>query len=465
MLRHLSGGLPGDGLPGAAAIGGAVEGGGPVGNADVDRLAASRAVRHEGDARAAARPVLDGERGDLAPCRAVVGTAPQPVLACAQQQGAVVRGVDRQPFARPAAVLVAAQLERQVGALEGAAAVLGAQDRAVAGPVVGVGARGEVEPVGVDRIGGQRVDAQQVPVLLAEPVGQRDPLLGPGVPAVGAAHVGTRVQQALLPRVEHQAGDVTAAHHLGVSPRIRSGSGRLALGRPHQLPLLVGAAVAAILDDCRAVGRGATGDVQDLAAPAGGEDDGIGTAHVVDPPFLGGGGAVGLLLGSGRLSCRIARHAQHFAAVAVHQLVVAVPGGSQLPLLVGGVLVGPLLDAGAVGGGEGVDVQHLAAAYGNQPVVGVAVDRSGLRVLLHEQEIRHDAGGHAEQQTGRGPATAVTPAAPVVRGFLHGGVLLACHQRKSGSGYRTAGSDSLWSQALQRVALSRELLQGTSRCA
>jgi hypothetical protein len=165
------------------------------------------------------------------------------------------------------------------------------------------------------------------------------------------------------------------------------------LGRFHQLPLLVGAALAAILDDCRAVGRGVSEHVQDLAAPAGGEGDGVGTAHIVDPPLLGRGGAVGLLLSGSRLGGRIARYAKHFSAVAVHQLVVAVPGGSQLPLLVGGVLVGPLLDAGAVDGREGVDVQRLATAHGNQPVVDSAVDRRGLRVLVNEQDVRHDNGG------------------------------------------------------------------------
>ncbi len=462
MLRHLAGGLPGDGLPGAAAVGGAVQGGGLIGDADIDRLAAGRAVGHEGDARAAARPVLDGERGDLTPCRAVVGAAPQAVLAGAQQQGAVVRRVDRQPLARPAAVLVAAQLERQLGALEGAAPVRGAQDRAVTGPLVGVGARREVEPVGVDGVGGQRIDAQKVPVLLAEPVGQRDPLLGRGLPAVGAAHVCAGVQQTLLARVEHQPGDVTAAHHLGVVPHIRSGC--LGLGRFHQLPLLVGAALAGILDDCRAVGRGASGDVQDLAAPAGGEGDGVGTTRIVDPPLLGGGGAGGLLLGGGRLDGRIARYAQHFAAVAVHQLVVAVPGGSQLPLLVGGVLVGPLLDAGAVGGGEGVDVKRLAAAYGNQPVVGIAVDRRGLRAFLHEQEIRHDDGGHAEQQTGRGPATAMTPAAPAVRGVLHGGCSPCMPPEESGSSYRNGRIRLLVVTGPAKGCLEPGTFQFTSWC-
>ncbi len=419
MLRHVAGGLPGDGLPGVAAVGGAVEVGGLVGDADVDRLAPGRAVRHEGDARTEARPVLDGERGDLVPGHTGVGAAPQAVLAGAQQQGVVVRGVDHQAFARPAAVLVAAQLERQVGALEGAAAVGGAQDRAVAGPVVGVGARREVEPVGVDGIGGQRLDAQQVPVLLADPVGQRDPLLGAGVPAVGATHVGARVQQALLLLVEDQPGDVTTARHRGVLPHVRSVPGRLGVGRPDQLPLLVAAAPAGPLDDLRAPVRGGSGDVQDLAALAGGEGDGVGTAHTVDLPLLGGGGAVRLLLGGGRLGGRVARYAQHLAAVAVHQLVVAVPGGPQLPLLVGGVLVGPLLDAGAVGGGEGVDVQNLAAAYGDQPVVGTAVDRRGLRVLVREQ-VRHGGEGHSGHYGGGAPATAVTPAAPAVRGVAHG---------------------------------------------
>src|SRR6185295_3903724 len=162
------------------------------------------------------------------------------------------------------------------------------------------------------------------------------------------------------------------------------------------------------------------------AAPAGGEGDGAGAAHVLDPPLLGGGRAVGLLLGGGRLGGRATGYAQHLAAIAVHELVVAVPGGSQPPLLVDGALVVPLLDTGAVGRGEGVDVHHLAAAHGNQPVVGVGVDRRGLRVLLGEQEVRHDGRRHTEQQGGGAPATTVPSAAPAVRGVVHREVLSLC---------------------------------------
>ena len=59
-----------------------------------------------------------------------------------------------------------------------------------------------------------------------------------------------------------------------------------------------------------ALGGGAARDVQDQAAAAGDEGDGVGTAHILDPPLLGGGGPVGLLLGGGRLRGRIARYAQ-----------------------------------------------------------------------------------------------------------------------------------------------------------
>jgi len=65
------------------------------------------------------------------------------------------------------------------------------------------------------------------------------------------------------------------------------------------------------------------------------------------------------------------------------------------------------------------------------------------RVLLREQEIRHDDGGHADQQAGGGPATAMTPAAPAVRGVVHRGEVLLARCSPEESRITAAGTSRI----------------------
>src|SRR4051812_29486441 len=93
-------------------------------------------------------------------------------------------------FAGKAPVFVAAVFEWQGSDLPVVASVGRAEDRAGAGPVVGVGAGGDVDLVGVGGVDRDALDAGVVPVGRAEFVGDGDPDLRFVVPAVRAADVG-----------------------------------------------------------------------------------------------------------------------------------------------------------------------------------------------------------------------------------------------------------------------------------
>ncbi len=86
-------------------------------------------------------------------------------------------GIDNQSLPHGASVLVPAKLEWHLGALPGLALVGGTQNLAVAGPIVGISARREVNPLRVVRVEADAVDAHQVPVVPAHPILQRNPPL------------------------------------------------------------------------------------------------------------------------------------------------------------------------------------------------------------------------------------------------------------------------------------------------
>ena len=226
------------GLPGAARVGGAEQAALAAGNAGIDDrrrrtgLAAGRVESDEYDADVLLAPAdgggrfagrQRGERLDPRPARAVVVAAPQPVCARTQEQHAPVVRVHGQAFAVAASQFIATQLERQVAALERSAAVARTQDRAVARAFVGVGAGGQVEAPRIGRIDRDALDAGEVGIVMAEPVGQRDPAPRRGIPAVRTAHVGTRIGQAALGGMELDAGDEAAAADGHVAPGVGLG--------------------------------------------------------------------------------------------------------------------------------------------------------------------------------------------------------------------------------------------------
>ena len=165
------------------------------------------------------------EAGHPRPVRAMVGAAPQPGIARTEEQHAAVVRIHRQPLAVATAQLVAAELERQVDALEAAPLVMRAQDGGVDRLCAGVHACGEVQPLRIGRIDGEAVDPEQVLVLRRDPVGQRLPATAGLVPAICAAHVGACVVQVAHRRVEEQTGDIAATTDAHVGEVVGNGGG------------------------------------------------------------------------------------------------------------------------------------------------------------------------------------------------------------------------------------------------
>jgi hypothetical protein len=127
----------------------------------------------------------------------MVGAAIEAVLG-AQEQHRALGGIDHQPLAGVAAVLVAADLDRQLGLGPGRAPVGGAQHRPAARIGAGIFAGRHVEPVRIARIDGQAQRPGQLAVGALEGVVQGDPAVGRPIQAIGAADVGADIDQPFL---------------------------------------------------------------------------------------------------------------------------------------------------------------------------------------------------------------------------------------------------------------------------
>src|SRR5262245_1650554 len=239
-MRQEARGLPRNSSPRSAAVRAAVYAIARVGDADVNGLrridgSPGPAVEsHPHDAGDVAGVGIagvfdvgsrDGKAGDSGPGRAEVRTPPEAVAAAgAEIEYAVAIGVDRQALAHRAARHVAADFEGQIRPLKTIASVGGAEDRAVLiRPFVGVSPGGDIKAVGVYRIGGDAVDAGQVPIVEADPVAQRNPAARALIPAVGAADVGSVIDQVLFGSVEDDAWNKAAAADGDVAPGISLG--------------------------------------------------------------------------------------------------------------------------------------------------------------------------------------------------------------------------------------------------
>ena len=164
-----------------------------------------------------------GKRRHLAPGHRAVGALPQAGLARAEEEDAAVVGIDRHPLAVAAAGLVAAKLDRDVGALEGVPLIGRAQDRAVRNLGRRVRAAGQVDLAWIRRIDGDALHAHQIEVRVRHPVEHRLPAVCLRVPPVGAADVGARVEDVLGGRMKHEAVDETAADDLDALPGVGDG--------------------------------------------------------------------------------------------------------------------------------------------------------------------------------------------------------------------------------------------------
>src|SRR5262249_43895327 len=240
-MRKEASGLPRNSSPRSAAVRAAVDAIALIGDANINGLSritgspGSTVESHPDDADdvggVGIAGVLDvGSRGrkagDSGPGRAEVGAPPEAGAAAgAAIEAAVAVGIHRQALGRRAAWHVAAYFEGQIRALKTIAPVGGAKDRAVlTRKFIGVSPGGDVKAVGVNRIGGEAVDARQVPIVEADPIEQRNPAARALVPSIRAADVGARVDQVLFGSVEDDARNKAAAAADGdVAPGISLG--------------------------------------------------------------------------------------------------------------------------------------------------------------------------------------------------------------------------------------------------
>lgn len=129
--------------------------------------------------------------------------------------------VHRQAFAIGTAQLIAAEFERQRGTLETAATIERAQQRGIAGTFVHVGAGSQIQRLRVGRIDRKRVDPHQIPVVGAQPIGQRHPLLRAPIPAVRTTDIGTCIRKIALGGMEQHTGDESATANGYAAPLVR----------------------------------------------------------------------------------------------------------------------------------------------------------------------------------------------------------------------------------------------------
>src|SRR5262249_1554064 len=187
VMRQEASGLPRNCSPRSAAVRAAINAIARIGDANINglsRIAGSpggAVESHPRDADDIARVGIarifdvgsrSGKAGDFGPGRAEVRAPPEPVAAAgAEIEDAVAIGINRQALAHRAAWHVAAYFEGQIRALKTIAPVGGAKDRAVlTRKFIGVSPAGHVKAVGVNRIGGEAVDARQVPIVEADPI-------------------------------------------------------------------------------------------------------------------------------------------------------------------------------------------------------------------------------------------------------------------------------------------------------
>src|SRR5262249_2125306 len=215
VMRHEARALPRNSSPRSAAVSAAVDAFSLIGDANINGLSriagspGSTVESHPDDADdvggVGIAGVLDvGPRdrkaGDSGPGRAEVRAPPEAVAAAgAEIEDAVAIGVNRQALAHRAAWHVAAYFEGQIRTLKTIAPVGGAKDRAVlTRKFIGVSPGGNVKAVGVYRIGGEAVDARQVPIVEAYPIEQRNPAARALGPSIRAADGGARIDQGLF---------------------------------------------------------------------------------------------------------------------------------------------------------------------------------------------------------------------------------------------------------------------------
>src|SRR5882724_8418256 len=163
------------------------------------------------------------EAGYFVPGSTEVRALPQTIAAArTKQQSAVQVGINHQTLAHRASGHVAAEFEGQVGTLKRVALIGGAQNRAIGScKRVGVRAGRYITACGIDRVRRDALNTQSVPVVKAYKIHQRNPALVDGVPSIGSADIGPRIDEVLLAGIENDSGNKAAATAgISVVPRI-----------------------------------------------------------------------------------------------------------------------------------------------------------------------------------------------------------------------------------------------------
>ena len=150
-----------------------------------------------------------------------ISAAPQPVAPCAEIENAVLVRIDGQPLAVSAAGFIAPHFERHRRPLPRVPEIGRPENFSIAGPWIGIGACGEVDAVGLDRIRGKAVNPHQIRIAPRDPVEQRPPPPRHAVPPVGSTDVGAQIDETGLGAIINDAGDIPPAADRDIAPDIR----------------------------------------------------------------------------------------------------------------------------------------------------------------------------------------------------------------------------------------------------
>ena len=225
--RRLPGGR-GDGEPRRPAVARSVKArtaGRGRRHADVDRgrgrSRGGAAPVEEDEGEAVGRVAVHGKGSDLIPGGGGVRAFPEPAATRPEVERTRKIGIDGEPLTDRTPVDVAAHRNGDGVRRPGVPRVGRAQDDAVAAGQVFAG--GHVDDAGLHRVRRDALDSLEVRLIAPDPVGDRRPLAGGRVPAVGASDVGASVNEAALQGTEDDAGDEAASQDGDVLPGIGRG--------------------------------------------------------------------------------------------------------------------------------------------------------------------------------------------------------------------------------------------------
>ena len=166
-----------------------------------------------------------GKRLDFSPGRRIIGAAPETRRARTEINDIRAVGINGKPFANGTPVFVTSQLKGKIGTRKGFSAIARTQDGSVCRPRLQVGSCREINAVRVGGISGNTFDPEKIPVLCAEPIGQRHPAFCRRVPAIRPPDVRAGKEEVGSRLTVNETGNKTPTYHLDIAPQIGSGCG------------------------------------------------------------------------------------------------------------------------------------------------------------------------------------------------------------------------------------------------